>query len=95
MRSSANGAVGVSATVSKGKEALDRLLELKKNWDSYDAEPISPDAVRAAELIFNPQIIPTVVGGVLVEWRWVGESCVTIEFNAKGEVSGVSWEKGS
>jgi hypothetical protein len=54
-------------------EALQELLRLPPNWNSYGARPISPDNVRAAKDLLRaivqpdtprPSVVPTVGGGV-------------------------------
>ncbi len=47
-----------------------------KNWDGYDARPISRESCQAAELLISrfpsgiefPDIFPTSVGGYSIEW---------------------------
>jgi len=47
-------------------------------WDSYEAEPVTAAAVRAASGV---QFVPTVRGGVQAEW-----ADVEVEFDAEGRV---------
>lgn len=57
---------------------LEDLLELPPNWDSYGADPCSPEIVASARglllslgRIFDlpaPVISPTRTGGILLEW---------------------------
>lgn len=60
------------------KRRLYELTELAPGWDSYGAPAISPDAVSFAfELLGKvmrfgtppPQIVPSSVGGVQIEWH--------------------------
>jgi len=57
---------------------LDRLLGVPPNWDSYGADPPSPDAAASARGLVlalgqswdlpAPLVSPTRTGGVLLEW---------------------------
>lgn len=58
-------------------DRLQELLRLPRDWDSYGAEPVAADAALTAAVIANacvqggaplPHIVPTVVGGVQLEW---------------------------
>jgi hypothetical protein len=59
-------------------EALDSLLTLPPNWDSYGARPVDHGcAAYALEVLRSimgdntppPQVVPTSVGGVQLEWH--------------------------
>jgi hypothetical protein len=61
--------------------ALEELRDLRKNWDSYGAEPVSPAMIGAAyELLQQiapakvpmPSIVPTSNGSVQIEWHTRG-----------------------
>jgi hypothetical protein len=64
-----------------------QLLDLKKNWNSYGAEPIDFEAAQAADLFLNKQvnIVPTSKGGVQLEWHVNGLD-IEIEFDKNGIV---------
>lgn len=64
--------------LQKLTEDAGRLLQLPPNWDSYGAQPISPDFIRYAFEILTavvrpstpmPVLVPTVRGGVQIEWH--------------------------
>lgn len=49
---------------------LESFRALQPGWDSFQAEPLTEDAVQLASLLLGvPEISPTVAGGVLLEWR--------------------------
>src|SRR5438445_5605989 len=59
-------------------DRLRELLRLPSNWDSYGAEAVRTEAALTSALIVNaalakgarfPAIVPTVEGGVQLEWR--------------------------
>lgn len=59
-------------------QRIDELLRLPTNWDSYGASPINPSAAAAAlRLVLRtadsatpaPQVVPTVEGGLQLEWH--------------------------
>jgi hypothetical protein len=61
--------------------ALEELRELRKDWDSYGAAPVSPVMIGAAyELLQQivparvpmPSIVPTSNGSVQIEWHTHG-----------------------
>jgi hypothetical protein len=73
-----SGGTGSPAWLTDTEEALQKLLSLPPNWDSYDARPIAPEIVRSAvELLRKtaraetprPTVVPTVRGGVQIEWH--------------------------
>lgn len=70
------------------------LTVLPKGWNSYDARPVSPEAVRHAAVFIEdaiaeipdlaaPAVIPTVRGGIQLEWHRRGVE-VEIGFDAAG-----------
>jgi hypothetical protein len=74
-------------------EALQELLRLPPNWNSYGARPVSPDNVRAAKDLLRaivqpetprPSVVPTVGGGVQLEWH-TGGIDLEIEIQAPGQ----------
>ena len=77
-----------SAMIQDTIQAITDLLELPRNWDSYGAPRIAPQNIREA-LWFTknimrpdaqaPQVVPTVRGGVQLEWHTDGVN-VEIEF---------------
>jgi hypothetical protein len=75
---------------------LRELLRLGPGWDSYGARPVDPRAVAAALALLAhvmkraaeaPQIVPTVHGGVQLEWH-SKEAGVEVEVSPKGVYSG-------
>ena len=82
-------------------EQLATLANLPANWDSYDAEPISPRAITAAlhltrsiyesfsdllgEQVRPFAIAPVADGGILVEWR-APEGALEIEVGPDGRL---------
>lgn len=93
-------------------EALGRLEELSRlpaNWDSYDADPISKNALdRARELLltlraaleeslgdaFIPvNIAPIADGGVQLEWEQ-GGSYLEVELSTESEIGYLQAEGG-
>ena len=80
-------------------QALERaseLLQLRKGWNSYDAEPVSDAAFERTieflttylvEGVVGPVLVPTVRGGVQLEWHRGG---VDIEVDV-GPDGSVSW----
>jgi hypothetical protein len=59
-------------------------------WDGYDAPPTSKAAIKTAEIL--TQWIPTSDGGLYLDGR-AGGAEVTIDINADGVVTGVSFER--
>ena len=58
----------------KTESRLNALKELGKNWDSYGADPINPQAIERARKLLEvtqaePLIIPTRDGGVALAWH--------------------------
>ena len=60
------------------RETMERLAELRSNWDSYGALPVSPTILNAAyDLLLRivpvdapmPAIVPTADGAVQIEWH--------------------------
>jgi hypothetical protein len=69
---------GDAAWVKPVLSALNHFFELDENWDSYGARPIRPEAaletVRFLDQYMRPgvplpSIVPTVRGGVQLEWH--------------------------
>lgn len=57
-------------------QAIDDLRKLEPNWDSYGAVVIEQKCIDAAKLFVNdlvsmslPQVVPTNIGGVQLEWH--------------------------
>jgi hypothetical protein len=73
------------------------LQKLNRGWDSYDAPPISLDAMEFASIVlYNimqphtplPQVVPTSVGGVQLEWH---ERGIDLEIHVTGSYEGEIW----
>ena len=71
------------------------LLQLPRGWNSYDAEPVSVAAFEQAteflttylvEGVADPVVVPTVRGGVQLEWHRHGVD-VEVEISPDGSVS--------
>jgi hypothetical protein len=76
-------------TPKRRKDALDFLLELKPNWDSYGAPAIDPRAIVAARAFLGEPIpVPTVNGGVELVWEWQNLE-LEVEFAADGQITSV------
>src|SRR6476659_749758 len=67
--------------LAKADETLQTLLALPPNWNSYGARTIQPDVVQATSSLLHdiarddtpqPAIVPTVRGGVQLEWHTRG-----------------------
>jgi hypothetical protein len=80
--------------LSMTEEAIESLLTLPENWDSYGARAIESRAVRAAiELLRSivqldtpqPVVVPTNQGGIQIEWHTQGID-LEIEITAEREV---------
>ena len=84
------------------------LLALPRNWDSYGAEPISPELTWTALQLLRcfmrdgmsrPKIVPTNRGGVQLEWHQDGID-LEVEIVSQRElrvvlghvISGATWE---
>lgn len=69
---------------------LDEIAALKRNWDGYDAPPISPAAIEAARRALNvakwPEgyVVPTPNGAVQFEWH-KGSVSIECEFEEDGK----------
>ena len=77
-----------SAALQRAFERLEELTRLGPNWDSYGAEPISPQAIAlarqfltavaerfaawAGDRVHPYVIVPLANGGVQLEWRGPG-----------------------
>ena len=88
-------------------KALNRLLRLEDNWDSYGAHPVRLDCVKGAlELLVSimrdetpaPTLVPTNRGAIQIEWHTRG---VDLEIEVESQLRlrvffdgpGGSWEK--
>lgn len=78
-------------------QTMQQIAQLPANWSSYGSSPIEDVAIiRAAELLAEllesdgpaPTVIPTLRGGVQLEWHRNG-SDVEIELSPEGVVSDV------
>jgi hypothetical protein len=67
--------------LTETEETLQKLLGLPQNWNSYGARTIQPHNVRSAIQLLRqiaghdtprPIVIPTVRGGVQLEWHTCG-----------------------
>lgn len=57
------------------KITLDKLREMKEDWDDDGAVAPTEEAINLAELILNtpPAVVPRENGGVQIEWHCGGE----------------------
>ena len=62
-------------------------MPAEDNWGSYGALPISPSAIKKAQMI---RFIPLNFGGVLID---INDEEVTIEVSAEGEIQTVCWDR--
>ena len=73
------------------------LVQLPRGWNSYDAKPVSSEAVRKAIAflvdaassipdVVAPAVVPTVRGGLQLEWHRQGVD-LEIEFDPSGSPS--------
>jgi hypothetical protein len=81
------------------RQVVGRLLELLRlgpGWDSYAARAVNPGAVAASLALLGhlmkqapeaPQIVPTVRGGVQLEWH-LEDADVEIEVSPEGVYGG-------
>ena len=85
--------------LTKTEQALQGLLSLPENWNSYGARPIDPLIVNAAMQLLRdivrhetpqPAIVPTIRGGVQIEWHTCGID-LEIEITSPGKFH-VSYE---
>ena len=74
-------------------DRLGHITRLPANWDSYGARPIAVAAIKSAlELLGeimsddlpSPDIVPTVSGGIQIEWHIVGID-LELEVSAEGK----------
>lgn len=90
----------VHGWLSAALARLDELATLKANWDSYQAEPMTPAALIAARgyvsvmalispvsAMPEPAIVPTNDGGIQLEWHQSGVD-VEVYISPTGGVSG-------
>jgi hypothetical protein len=76
-------------------DEIANLAKLLKNWDSYDAEPISLTAIDAAiEFMSRIVVGPRTDGGVAFEVRCEGME-FSVEFGPDGKMSSalVGWDR--
>lgn len=75
------------------RDCVRRLLALVPNWDSYRAFPIDPSVVNHAFEFLSatlqeggcaPQIVPTVRGGLQLEWHMNGGD-LEVEIHPSGD----------
>lgn len=70
------------------------LLQLPEGWNSYEAKPVSTEAARAAIAFLAkaasaapnlpaPAVVPTVPGGIQLEWHRQGMD-LEVEFRRDG-----------
>jgi hypothetical protein len=94
--------------LAKTDEALQNLLALSPDWNSYGARTIQPEVVRTASALLHhlahddipqPAVVPTVRGGVQLEWHTRGIDLeIEIESPEQWHVSfedsadGAEWE---
>jgi len=83
------------AWIESTLEVLERLLEMREGWDSYNARAIDPANVRtaielAAALMHDrtpaPSVVPTSAGGVQLEWHTRGID-LEIEIGSPSRIS--------
>lgn len=67
---------------------LTHFRGLKKGWDTYDGEPISPMAIRTAE---HFTAVPLSTGGIQLELHAGGVE-IEIEVTETGRVKGILFE---
>ena len=87
------------ATMPEIAQALNSLLALPMNWDSYGASPINSECVSYALQLLRstmkadtpaPAVVPTCAGGIQIEWHTRGID-LEIEIRSPGR-SSVSYE---
>jgi hypothetical protein len=77
--------------------SLEELRTLKAGWDSYDADPVSAEAIDHARYClvvaeqflgagYNPVVGPTPDGGVALIWRKPGRGEVNAIFSRAGNI---------
>lgn len=81
------GYLGAASAVKPEKIAA--LAALEEGWDSYGAAPVTQAALDVVRCI---AVVPTVNGGVQVEWHANGWE-VEIEVDPDGEVRSVMVDK--
>jgi hypothetical protein len=79
--------------LGQAEDRLAHVKELPANWDSYGARPVSVAAIEAALRLLGevmaddlplPDIVPTVSGGIQVEWH-IANIDFEIEVSAEGK----------
>ena len=84
-------------TLETATRQASALIQLPGGWDSYGAKPVSSDAARAATTLLvqaasavpnlaAPAVVPTVRGGLQLEWHRQGVD-LEIEFEPDGSGS--------
>ena len=71
----------IAEAYGEAEETINSFRELDKNWDSYKAKPIDPDAIELAKIIvkyvidflveFPFAIFPTADGGISIQIEFV------------------------
>jgi hypothetical protein len=88
--------------------SIEKLLRLPEGWDSYDAKQINPGSVKTLvillaqsiqRMLFDvpiPFVVPTVGGGIQLEWHQSGTDLeIEIPPSGKPVVSFVNLETGA
>ena len=86
-----------SATLEVANRQASELVQLPAGWDSHGAKPVSSEAARAATTLLAkavsaapnlaaPALVPTVRGGIQLEWHRQGVD-LEIEFEPDGSGS--------
>jgi hypothetical protein len=85
---------GAPEWLPEAEEALRQLTGLPQNWDSYGARPIQPLVVQSAIDLLRkiaradmprPAVVPTVRGGVQLEWHARGID-LEVEFTSPEKI---------
>ena len=83
------------ARLLRALEQVVELLQLPRGWNSHDAEPVSEAAFKQTveflttylvENVVGPVLVPTVRGGVQLEWHRQGVD-IEVEVSPGGSVS--------
>lgn len=93
-QSPGDGLVRASGRLEIAIHQASELVQLPEGWDSYEAKPVSSQAaraaiaflVKAASAVPNlpvPAVVPTVPGGIQLEWHRQGVD-LEIEFKQDG-----------
>ena len=85
----------MSAQLLRALERVIELLQLPRGWNSHGAEPVSEAAFKQTveflttyliEDVAGPVLVPTVRGGVQLEWHRQGVD-IEVEVSPDGSVS--------